>query len=225
MQGTERYDIRRALAKDFGQVCAYCEQSCDPIATRDVSNAESIDHFRPRSLFPNLWLDWLNLIYACRRCNSSKGNQWPGFDDEMTNRILEAHRRYTPPAEYVNPNGAHGRRPAHEFFDFDSDTGEIIPAHGLEDREWSMALRTIRDIDLNDSKLGETDPAHLLNLRRNQRGLLDILIRELNARGYAESEALEVIQEFAQPDRPFSSFIRTYLTRQFPGLAEQIGAV
>ena len=73
LDGGDRRRIRDALARDFGLVCAYCEQFCQPTQSRAQTGGEesppppdeeSIDHLRPRSLFPNLWLDWPNLIYA-----------------------------------------------------------------------------------------------------------------------------------------------------------------
>lgn len=78
------------------------------------------------------------------------------------------YRRYTSPSEYVSPNVSPGGRPAQGFFDFDVATGEIFPADDLDDLEWSLARRTIRDIDLNDSELGENDPNHLMFQRRDE---------------------------------------------------------
>ncbi len=36
-----------------------------------------LDHFRPRSLFPDGTDDFYNLYYACHPCNHFKGDQWP----------------------------------------------------------------------------------------------------------------------------------------------------
>jgi hypothetical protein len=36
----------------------------------------TIDHFRPRSLFPRLLLDYANLYYCCSECNTYKGDRW-----------------------------------------------------------------------------------------------------------------------------------------------------
>ena len=62
LDGASRRRIRDALAEDFGPICAYCERPCQsPMGSDDLSSEASIDHFRPRSGFPDLWLDWLNL--------------------------------------------------------------------------------------------------------------------------------------------------------------------
>ena len=64
LDGGDRNRIRAALVQDFGTICAYCEQSCQSPTLYEDPNEESTDHFRPRSRFSNLWLNWLNLVYA-----------------------------------------------------------------------------------------------------------------------------------------------------------------
>ena len=65
LDGAERNRIRNALVRDFGAVCAYCQCPCTarPESDDDL-NAETVDHFRPRHLFPAQWLDWPNLGYV-----------------------------------------------------------------------------------------------------------------------------------------------------------------
>lgn len=224
LDGGDRRRIRDALFQDFGPICAYCQQPCQLTQPRTQTgieetsrppDEESVDHFRPRELFPDLWLDWLNLIYACYRCNQSKGGEWP-IGDDIKNQILTAayRPRYTPVSEYVNPNEADSRKSAHEFFGFDVDSGEIMPAELLDEVEWSIARRTIQDIDLNDSELGENDPNHLWNQRQYQTYLLT------EALGTLEdfNSKVRMMREFTLPDKPFSAFVSAYLTDRFPEL-------
>ena len=224
LSGGDRRRIRDALARDFGLVCAYCERFCQPTQPRAQTGGEesppppdeeSTDHFRPRSLFPNLWLDWPNLIYSCYRCNQSKGDAWPVEDDVKNQLLTAAYRpRYTPVSEYVNPNEEPGRRPANDFFNFDFDTGKIKPAVELDDVGWSMARRTIDDIDLNDelSGLEAYDPDHLFNQRRYH---LYLFIEQINTQPDLN---YQVMQEATLPDKPFSSFISAYLVSSSSGL-------
>ena len=109
LQGTDRQRIRGALVQDFGTVCGYCEQPCTrPTPAHDGRNEETIDHFRPRCKFPGLWLDWLNLIYACHRCNQAKNSNWPAPDDAASHLLAQIETRYTGVSEFVNPNaGSH----------------------------------------------------------------------------------------------------------------------
>jgi uncharacterized protein (TIGR02646 family) len=220
LDGGDRNRIRDALVRDFGTICAYCEQSCQSPTRYEYPNEESIDHFRPRSpnRFPGQWLDWLNLVYACRKCNQAKGDSWPGFGDTLVNQMLTAEdSRYVPVSEYVNPSAIKAQHPAEDFFAFDAETGEMLPSSQLNGTEWSMARRTIRDVDLNDSGLGANDEAHLWNLRLRQRALL---IERIN--GLADFDAkVNIMLEFMLPDKPFSSFISAYINGRFP-LIEQV---
>ncbi len=112
-----------------------------------------------------------------------------------------------PVSEYVSPNASARQRPATDFFSYDFDTGEIMPSVQLSSNEWSVARRTIRDIDLNDSQLGENDPNHLWRQRRAQ---LDFLRDAANAQEDDELGAM-IIQDLMLPDSPFSSFVQAYV--------------
>lgn len=207
---SDRVLIRGALARDFERTCAYCERDLD-LSTGQAT----IEHFRPRSRFPDMAFDWLNLIYACRRCNDAKGNSWPGFDDQDVDTGLKAmYPRYSQVSEYVSPNSEAGRLPAQEYFSYDVETGEILPAERLGDEEWSMACRTIVDIDLNDEKLGEYDPDHLWNRRKRR---LRLLIERLNA-VQDPFRKIRLAREFMMPDKPYSSFVAAYFKHHFPEL-------
>ena len=70
-----------------------------------------------------------------------------------------------------------------------------------------MARRTIRDIDLNDSRLGENDPNHRWRQRRAQ---LDILREAANSQDDDELAAM-IVQDLMLPDGPFSSFVQAYV--------------
>ena len=230
----DRRRIRDALIPDFGTICAYCERPCHTPIGSNAADAgdeqgckidlrrvaeESVDHFRPRKHFPQKWLDWPNLLYACYRCNQSKCASWPGFDDTMINEVLAGgYPRYLQPREYVDPNRIAGKRAAQDFFVFDPITGEIEANEVLSDMEWSTALRTVRDIDLNDhySGLEENDERHLVKQRKAQR---DLLIRRLNGLSDFDMQ-LNIMFEFMQPDKPFSSFIAAYVLDRFPILKD-----
>ena len=213
LESTDHSLIRRAVESEFAvlgdafaNVCAYCER---PI---ESSSEWEIDHFRPRDRFPSLWADWLNLVYSCHRCNNSKGNKWPGVDeygveDVQSHQWLSRwHPRYRAIPEYVSPNNSAHQRLAGELFDFDVETGEIRPAESLDDSEWSMALRTIRDIDLDDVYLGENDPNHLRNLR--QAYLADLLEEIATLRNSETREFF--IRQYMSPGQPFSGFVAAY---------------
>ena len=219
-----RRDIRCELKKDFGSVCAYCGQPCKLPTGKAISdhNEETIEHFRPRNKFPDERFNWLNLLYACSRCNRHKSDKWPIEDDFVNNVLEQDYFRYTPVSGYVNPNEADSSRPAQEFFSFNFETGEMSPAEQLDDAEWSIAFRTIRDIDLNDeySELRDYDQRHLRFQRRLQREALDRMIRGLDASGNSALKD-QVLRVFALPRQPFSGFNFAYLKVREPELFGQ----
>lgn len=65
---------KKYLAKDFKHRCAYCDD-LDNIYNGQSSYA--VEHFAPKGKFPQLKYTYDNLLYACRFCNTSKGDDWP----------------------------------------------------------------------------------------------------------------------------------------------------
>jgi uncharacterized protein (TIGR02646 family) len=72
---------RKELREDFNNSCGYCGDS-DERCDKSIFH---IDHFAPQSLFPELALDYANLVYSCRYCNVSKSNHWLGTDSSVAN--------------------------------------------------------------------------------------------------------------------------------------------
>ena len=210
LDGNDRRRIRDALALDFKEICAYCERLCGVSGPfGHSSNRATIDHFHPRVHFPDLWLDWPNLMYACHRCNQAKGGKWPGHDDQLVNERLETLTggRYRRVSQYVNPNALAGQRPVSEFFSFNFEGGEMAPAERLDLEEWSMARRTILDIDLNDSKTSRNDPSQLCNRRLHW---LNLVKQQLEQLPDIDAQVW-IMRTFSQPDKPYSSFVSAFL--------------
>ena len=69
----ERY--RPWLRDEFDFRCVYCLKR---ETWGQVTGEFDLDHFEPQSLNPRRRLDYLNLVYACRRCNSVKRDQAVG---------------------------------------------------------------------------------------------------------------------------------------------------
>jgi hypothetical protein len=92
---------RPYLRKDFEYRCAYCE-----ITETSVFGiiAFGIDHFRPKTRFPDLICSYENLYYCCNDCNRYKGRVWPSlelvaagyfFPDPCECDMLSEHLRET----------------------------------------------------------------------------------------------------------------------------------
>ncbi len=90
-----------------------------------------MDHFRPLSRFPELAYRWSNWIFSCYRCNGEhKGDSWPDTG-------------------YVDPGATNEEERPERYFDYDTETGEIIPMLGLPSEARERAQRTIDDLGLN----------------------------------------------------------------------------
>lgn len=67
--------FRPWLRDEFDFRCIYCLKR---ETWGQVTFEFDLDHFEPQSLNPRRRLDYLNLVYACHRCNSIKGDQAVG---------------------------------------------------------------------------------------------------------------------------------------------------
>ena len=94
-------EFRPMLASRTNNSCWYCERQCRAAG----GWAPSIDHFRPRSRFPELTYAWSNWIFSCRRCNvDNKKDKWPD-------------------SGYVDPCAANVMERPEQYFDYATDTG------------------------------------------------------------------------------------------------------
>ena len=105
----------------FSGSCAYCEEWC----------RGEVEHFRPRSRFPELVYEWSNWLLACHDCNHAKGPKWP-------------------PGGYIDPCARSSAAYPERFFDFDLSTGDLITKSGMSAARRAKAKRTIRDLGLNE---------------------------------------------------------------------------
>ena len=83
-------DYRPYLYEDFSEHCCYCNMS-----QRILSDSFHVEHFIPRAKFEGkkdyLLTKYENLMLACPKCNSSKGNAYEGDleqDDSITNKLF-----------------------------------------------------------------------------------------------------------------------------------------
>lgn len=197
-----RREIRNALRADFSGVCGYCEQDCSDIVT-------AIEHFRPRLWFPGEWITWLNLVYACQRCDERKGDKWPGAPGHPD-------RSYS----YINPSLTPDQQPAEEFFEYHIETGDaashvddaedmvpgqVMPSSNLSSSDWWRADRTILDLDLNSDY--EQVDARLPDLRTDQ---LDFVIDEIGDLTGDVTRTSAVLRQYSQPNQPFSSYVAAF---------------
>lgn len=59
-------DIQNVLFASTHHKCAFCE--CKPGESGNIE----VEHFEPKSIYPELTFDWENLLPSCRKCNDAK---------------------------------------------------------------------------------------------------------------------------------------------------------
>ena len=114
-------DFHYELGQLFRGLCGYCESP----------DKGEVDHFRPKSRFPESVYEWSNWIFACRACNQSKREKWPE-------------------GGYVDPCAALASDRPETYFTFVTKTGEIVPLKELDSDRWHKAQMMIEDLKLND---------------------------------------------------------------------------
>ncbi|MFC1453538.1 HNH endonuclease [Verrucomicrobiota bacterium] len=67
-------DWKEDIARDCGHQCVYC---AIPEASFGGIDNFHVEHYRPKSKFPDLRETITNLYLACSICNRFKGNDWP----------------------------------------------------------------------------------------------------------------------------------------------------
>ena len=117
------------LLEEQNLLCAYCEKEID-----DNAKNSNIDHFKTRNLFPELTLEYSNLLVSCNtddRCSNFK-------DKHIKNR--EEYEHIVNPA-FANPN---------DFFDY-LPTGEIIAKN--EKGQFTIDIFNLKDESLTQCRL------------------------------------------------------------------------
>jgi uncharacterized protein (TIGR02646 family) len=151
---------KKHLALEFRRRCAYC--------MRLASNAEDsgfgVDHYRPKSVFPELLTEYSNLFFCCAACNSRKRDFWPRTGNIQSGRFLPN------PCDHVMTDHVRYRGP---LVDGRSDAGN-----------WAVEL-----LDLNDADAVQLRKATIITAQAASRELAiaaEILSRMLTLRGANE---------------------------------------
>jgi len=162
------------FSQAFSDNCGYCETLCKG----------EIDHFCPTSKFPNLVYEWTNWIFSCHDCNNSKLHKWPSFG-------------------YLDPCTNLPKERPENFFDFDLDTGEILPKKKLNKVKNNQIWQMINDLKLN--------AFHHLKGRRNFLYLVSLALSQ-NSGDTQKKDSL--IRKINERDFPRSSFLLAWLEKE-----------
>jgi len=127
--------------------CSFCESF--PV---EVTSPETIEHFRPKSGFPELAYSWGNLFMACTACQGTKGDEWSDLllkPDEVSYRF-------------------------DVFFTYDFESGEMMPNQFLDVALQARAQETIKMYGLNECGRPRHRVKILRDWKRAQKDLSEI---------------------------------------------------
>ena len=180
--------VREALVRSSSGKCAFCE--CIP---SEGGNIE-IEHFKPKSIYPDLTFEWLNFLPSCRKCNGSKDSHDTGVEP------------------IINP---YDTDPASAFY-FDD-----IEIRAAETDSKSVAENTIEVCGLNTVRLWKPRAEILVSLRIFSRSINEAMDeieladteRKKSNRVKKLREAIETIELLINPKEKYSSFCREFLLR------------
>ncbi len=171
---TQWRKFRDNLSESFFGMCGYCENECKG----------EVDHFRPKSRFPERVYQWSSWVLACHDCNHMKGEKWPADG-------------------YVDPCARSRSERPENYFDFDIETGEILTKAGLSASRKSKSWQMIDDLDLNGF--------HPVRMRRKW---LEVLSEALSINSANEEKVRRFCNLVASRSTRLSSIARVWLSER-----------
>lgn len=162
----EKRDVHDTLLQEQGYSCCYCE-------SRISTQISHIEHFKPRSKYPELSLEYANLLASCQG-EAEDPPPKPSYCGQLKGAWYDSQLLVSP----LVPACA-------DYFRY-SDDGQILPTRDLS--KATAAITTIEKLGLDINKLRR--------LRKSAiEGVLDDEFDELT-----ETEKRKLIQYFDLPD-------------------------
>jgi uncharacterized protein (TIGR02646 family) len=180
--------VKNGLIKSSFGKCAFCE--CIP---SEGGNIE-IEHFKPKSKYPELTFEWDNFLPSCRKCNGSKDSHDTGAEP------------------IINP---YDIDPKNAFYFND------IEIKAFNNGMQQLAEKTIEVCSLNTVRLWKPRADILISLRIFSRSIEEATEELTNAdtdrkkahRVKKLREALETIEMLTDSSERYSSFCCSFLEK------------
>ncbi len=168
--------------------CAFCE--CHPAEGGYLQ----VEHFQPKSIYPDMTFEWSNLLPACGPCNISKSDH-----DTTKEPILNPYD--------TDPTG---------YFDFEGIS--VIAKTGAN---YTISKRTIEVFSLEGIRLWKPRAEILISLKGFAQAI-EYALKDLEEadtqtkktrRLRRLKEALMTIESLALPNAKFSAFCKSFLMK------------
>ncbi len=182
-------EIQKVLFDSSNTKCAFCENS--PTESGHIE----VEHFKPKSLYPEFTFSWDNLLPSCKKCNNSKLTH-----DTVNEPIINPYA--DDPSQY-----------------FHYQDIQIKPIN-----DNVIGERTITICDLNNARLMIPRGQLLSALHTFSKGISDALVdyeecttdRTRINRIRKISQSIDTIEELIKPERTYSAYSKHYLDNCIP---------
>ena len=179
-------EVKDALIKSSFEKCAFCEGK-----PAENGNIE-VEHYKPKSLYPDSTFEWSNYLPACRKCNGTKLDH-----DTISEPIVNPYD--------INPD---------EVFYY-SD----IQIKAVENQNQEIGTKTIQVCGLNSVRLMKPRAEILISLHSFCEDISGAIQdytgadteRKKNNRLRKIGEAIEKIERLVLSSEKYSGFCRSYL--------------
>lgn len=166
-------DVRKTLGAMFHDKCCYCEKVI----------AKDIEHFYPKTFYPQRMFVWDNMLRACKDCNFEKHNADPEdpLDAQGQRSLLDP--TIDRPEEYIS---------------WDLATG--LPIYVNHGSGIHRGKRTVEVCDLDNQKFND--------MRRERAKFFLHLIKQALKETPVEPDTRELLDEFLDAGKPWLGVIR-----------------
>lgn len=177
--------IKLALLELSKEKCCYCE--CN---IKEESKYMEVEHFLPKKHYPDLVVDWENLLPSCKRCNLNKGEHDPN-KEYIINPCLDDPKVHIAMKNYrFKPKNQTGRNTIDVLYL--NDTERLVHPRFMIGNNVHETLEKIAD-NLNEYHEGISTSTRRKNIVIN--GLKSLLKQGLPQKDYAATVATVIIND------------------------------
>jgi len=179
-------EIKAPLFQSSSQKCAFCE--CKPAEGGNIE----VEHFIPKSKYPDFTFDWNNFLPSCRKCNGSKDDH-----DTIKNPIVNPYN--INPDDVFHYNDIKISAKSNSYKDIGDNTIDVCSLNSVRlMRPRAEILVSLHYFsDSIDEAVLDYQNANTDQKRRNRKRKI--------------GEALESIEILANPNERYSGFCKHYL--------------
>lgn len=171
-------EIKTAVFNSSNEKCCFCESKL-----KEMNGYPEIEHFEPKSLYPEKCFEWTNLMPICRNCNGSKKDH-----DTISEPI-------------VNPFAQNPK----DFFEFKN-----LRIKSLNDND--IGQKTIEICNLNRRTLIEGRSNLYLELEKALIDIENDYDKDLNRNKILKLENFIFdMEKLASNESKYSAFVKNYL--------------